>query len=140
MRGVNFGFINYSSNILYTYEVKEFEDVNLITGEDDIVVTMKDTIIEDIHEDREVEDSLLNIGIINKGERSVKFNLGIINYTEGETLVDLGIINYADGTIFQLGAFNATDNLEGIQIGLINYAKNGIYPVLPIVNFRVSIQ
>ena len=36
---------------------------------------------------------------------------------------------------FNYGFVNATKKLEGLQVGLINYAENGVFPVLPIVNF-----
>lgn len=81
-------------------------------------------------------DSLVNLAAVNYVEYESLVNLGFINVSQDRSLVDIGLYNYAATAYFQLGFINATENLEGLQIGLINYAENGVFPVLPFVNFR----
>ena len=57
-----------------------------------------------------------------------------------EAMVQIGFVNYAQQVGgLQFGFVNATKKLEGLQVGLINYAENGVFPVLPIVNFRKTL-
>lgn len=54
-------------------------------------------------------------------------------------MVQLGFVNYSQSVGgLQFGFVNATKNLEGLQVGFVNYAENGVFPVLPIINFRKS--
>lgn len=36
------------------------------------------------------------------------------------------------------GFINATKHLDGLQVGLANYAENGVFPILPLINFKKS--
>ncbi len=83
--------------------------------------------------------SSINLGFVNVINNEALLNLGIVNYTGGHSNVDIAFVNYAESTTFQLGLVNATKNLDGLQVGIINYAENGIYPVLPLINFRKSL-
>ncbi|WP_300358723.1 phaC PHA synthase [Fusobacterium sp.] len=79
------------------------------------------------------------IGVVNTTDGNSVFNFGGVNITRGTATVQIGFVNYAESTKgLQLGFVNATRNLDGVQVGLVNYATNGIFPVLPIVNFRKS--
>ena len=79
------------------------------------------------------------IGVVNTTDGNSVFNLGGVNITKGAATVQLGFVNYAESTKgLQFGLVNATRNLDGVQVGLVNYATNGIFPVLPLVNFRKS--
>lgn len=78
----------------------------------------------------------VNLGFVNFTTGDSLINIGAVNYGQGHTTVDIGFVNYAESTTFQLGFVNGTKNLDGVQIGLVNYAENGIFPVLPLVNFR----
>lgn len=79
------------------------------------------------------------IGIVNTTRGNATFNLGGVNYVEGKAMVQLGFVNYSQSVGgLQFGFVNATKNLEGLQVGLVNYAENGVFPVLPIINFRKS--
>ena len=81
-----------------------------------------------------------NIGIVNTTRGNAVFNFGGINYGEGRSMVQLGLVNYSQSVgALQFGFINATRNLEGLQVGLVNYAENGVFPVLPIINFRKSL-
>ena len=65
-------------------------------------------------------------------------NWGAVNIAKGNALANVGFVNYAERTTFQLGFINATKHLDGLQIGLANYAENGIFPILPLINFKKS--
>ncbi len=65
-------------------------------------------------------------------------NWGAVNIAQGNALANVGFVNYAERTTFQLGFVNATKHLDGLQIGLANYAENGIFPILPLINFKKS--
>lgn len=81
-----------------------------------------------------------NLGLVNTVGGNATFQLGGLNMVNQEALVQLGFINYAQQVGgLQLGFINATKKLEGLQVGLINYAENGVFPVLPIVNFRKTL-
>ncbi len=84
----------------------------------------------------EGQDTGVNWGGVNFVNNVNGANIGFLNITRGESLVDIGFVNYAESTSFQLGFVNATRHLNGLQVGLVNYAENGVFPVLPIVNFR----
>lgn len=62
--------------------------------------------------------------------------IGLVNVTERFNRgASFGVVNYAPKAEgLQLGLVNVTENLHGIQIGAINVAKNGVLPVLPIMN------
>ena len=77
-----------------------------------------------------------NLGLVNTVKGNATFQLGGLNMVDQEALVQLGFINYAQEVKgLQFGFINATKKLEGLQVGLVNYAENGVFPVLPIVNF-----
>ena len=80
----------------------------------------------------------VNLAFVNKSQDINGANIGFINVTTGDTLMDLGLINYAESATFQIGLINATNNLDGLQVGLVNYARNGVLPVMPIINFKKS--
>lgn len=81
-----------------------------------------------------------NLGLINTVGGDATFQLGGVNIVNKEALVQLGFINYAQQVGgLQFGLINATKRLEGLQVGLVNYAENGVFPVLPIVNFRKTL-
>ncbi len=140
MRGLNIGLVNYATPITYVDEMEGYVEAAEISDGTYTEVGVEAVKMDTVKEDREDKDFMVNLGLLNIGERDVKVNLGAFNYTEGHTAFDLGLANYADSTTFQLGLVNATRNLEGIQVGIINYAENGAFPVLPIVNFRVSVE
>ncbi len=80
------------------------------------------------------------IGVVNTIRGNASFNFGGVNYVEGKAMVQLGFVNYSNSVGgLQFGLINATKNLEGLQVGLVNYAENGVFPVLPIINFRKSL-
>ncbi len=137
MKGVNLGIINYSST--FKPEVVEesvIEQGIYYSGLSTAISIEGMTTIEV----EKAHDYIVNLGLANINKRDVKFNLGALNYTDGKSVIDLGLINYSETTTFQLGLINATNSLDGVQIGLVNYAKNGVVPVLPLVNFRVSVD
>ena len=111
-KGVNIGLLNYTNNI----KGVQLGFVNYTKNE-----------------------SLIDLGLLNATKGDSLLKVGLVNYTGGHSTIDLGFVNYAEATTFQLGLVNATKNLDGLQVGIINYAENGIFPVLPIVNFRKSI-
>lgn len=81
-----------------------------------------------------------NLGLVNTVGGNATFQLGGLNMVNQEAMVQLGFINYAQQVGgLQFGFINATKKLEGLQVGLVNYAENGVFPVLPIVNFRKSL-
>lgn len=81
-----------------------------------------------------------NLGLVNTVGGDATFQLGGVNIVNREALVQLGFINYANQVGgLQFGFINGTKNLEGLQVGLINYAENGVFPVLPIINFRKTL-
>jgi hypothetical protein len=84
----------------------------------------------------EGQDTGVNWGGINLVNDVNGANIAFVNISRGESLIDIGFVNYAEATSFQLGFINATRHLNGLQVGLINYAENGIFPVLPFINFR----
>jgi hypothetical protein len=50
--------------------------------------------------------------------------------------VEIGLVNRAKQVFgFQIGLVNIVEVLHGLQLGLVNVSKNGLLPVLPIVNF-----
>lgn len=107
--GANLGFVNYVNDV----NGVNFGFANYSTG-----------------------DSMINIAAVNYVEYQSMINFGFANITQGTSLVDIGFVNYAETTSFQLGFINATKNLDGLQVGFVNYAENGVFPVLPIINFR----
>jgi hypothetical protein len=107
--GANLGFVNYVNDV----NGVNFAFANYSTG-----------------------DSMINLAAVNYVEYESMVNFGFVNITQGTSMVDVGFVNYADATSFQLGLINATKALDGLQIGFVNYAENGVFPVLPIVNFR----
>lgn len=81
-----------------------------------------------------------NVGLVNTVGGDATFQLGGVNIVNHEALVQLGFVNYAQQVGgLQFGLINATKRLEGLQVGLVNYSENGVFPVLPIVNFRKSL-
>jgi len=81
-----------------------------------------------------------NLGLVNTVGGDATFQLGGVNIVNQEAMVQLGFINYAQQVGgLQFGLVNATKKLEGLQVGLVNYAENGVFPVLPIVNFRKTL-
>ncbi len=81
----------------------------------------------------------VNLGGVNYTRGVSNINIGLVNFNEYESLIDIGFVNYSAYTTFQIGLVNATKNLDGLQVGLVNYAENGIFPVLPLVNFKKSL-
>ena len=78
-------------------------------------------------------------GLVNTVGGDAVFEFGFVNTAHGKATAQFGFVNYAQSVGgIQFGFVNATQNLEGVQIGLVNYAKNGILPVLPILNFKKS--
>lgn len=50
--------------------------------------------------------------------------------------VQIAVVNYANRMSgLQLGLVNICVQLKGLQIGLINLARNGVLPIMPIVNW-----
>ncbi|ADO82122.1 VC2662 family protein [Ilyobacter polytropus] len=111
-KGANLGFVNYVNDV----NGVNFAFANYSTG-----------------------DSMINLASVNYVEYDSMVNFGFVNITQGTSLVDVGVINYAEATSFQFGIVNATKALDGLQIGFVNYAENGVFPVLPIVNFKKSL-
>ena len=81
-------------------------------------------------------DTGLNIGLVNYVNEVRGVNFGGFNIINKQSIADLGFINYSESSLLQIGFINMAQNLEGIQIGLVNYAANGIFPVLPLINFK----
>ncbi|WP_265433350.1 VC2662 family protein [Aeromonas salmonicida] len=80
----------------------------------------------------------VNLGFVNLTNNVQGLNWGAVNIAKGNALANVGFVNYAERTTFQLGFINATKHLDGLQIGLANYAENGIFPILPLINFKKS--
>jgi len=62
-------------------------------------------------------------------------NLGMVNYTEGYSMVDVGMVSLSEQSKVQVGMLNISKEIETVQIGLLNFAENGVFPILPLVNF-----
>lgn len=86
----------------------------------------------------EGQDTGLNLGLVNLTNHVQGLNWGAVNVAKGNALANVGFVNYAERTTFQFGFINATQHLDGLQIGLANYAANGVFPILPLVNFQKS--
>ncbi|MFM5568779.1 LA_2272 family surface repeat-containing protein [Aeromonas veronii] len=82
-----------------------------------------------------VQVSLPGVNLTNNVQG---LNWGAVNIAKGNALANVGFVNYAERTTFQIGFINATKHLDGLQIGLANYAANGVFPILPLVNFQKS--
>jgi hypothetical protein len=84
------------------------------------------------------QDRGVNLGFVNLTNNVQGLNWGAVNIARGNALANVGFVNYAERTTFQIGFINATKHLDGLQIGLANYAENGIFPILPLINFKKS--
>ena len=84
------------------------------------------------------QDRGVNLGFVNLTNNVQGLNWGAVNIARGNALANVGFVNYAERTTFQIGFVNATKHLDGLQIGLANYAENGIFPILPLINFKKS--
>lgn len=62
-------------------------------------------------------------------------NVGMVTYTEGRSMVDVAAVAVSEQSMVQVGMVNYTKEIETVQVGLINIADNGIFRVLPLVNF-----
>lgn len=79
------------------------------------------------------------VGIMNITNDFKGLKLGLINYSRKRSGWEVGVINNSEEAFFQLGLINMTDKIDGLQIGLVNIAKNGVLPVMPLVNFNWSL-
>ena len=86
----------------------------------------------------EGQDTGVNLGLVNLTNNVQGINWGAVNIAKGNALANVGLVNYAERTTFQIGFINATKHLDGLQIELANYAANGVFPILPLVNFQKS--
>lgn len=85
-------------------------------------------------------NSIFQLGAINYTKGDVTLQFGALNLSQEQALVQLGFVNYTKSVNgVQIGLINGTKNLEGLQIGFVNYAENGIFPVLPLINFRKTL-
>ena len=82
------------------------------------------------------EDTGMNVAFINIVKNIKRgLNLGFVNLTEGFSSVDVGGLSVSNRSGTQVGFLNVTDDIKHVQIGLLNIAGNGVFPVLPFVNF-----
>jgi hypothetical protein len=82
------------------------------------------------------KDSGMNGAFINVlNDTTEAFNVGFVTIASGGTMVDLGGFNMSRSSVAQIGFLNVTDRIEGFQFGFVNMAKNGVFPILPVVNF-----
>lgn len=82
------------------------------------------------------KDSGVNGAFINLlKDAAGAFNLGFVTIADGTTKVDLGGFNMSKKSTAQIGFLNITDDIESFQFGFLNMAKNGVFPILPVVNF-----
>jgi hypothetical protein len=81
-------------------------------------------------------DSGMNGAFINfLNDAEGAFNLGFVIVADQGTMVDLGGFNMSKRSTAQIGFLNVTQEIKSFQFGFLNMAENGIFPVLPIVNF-----
>lgn len=82
------------------------------------------------------KDSGVNGAFINLlADSEGGFNTGFVIIAEGPTGVDLGGFNMSRRSTAQIGFLNVTDEIKSVQFGFLNIAKNGVFPILPVVNF-----
>ncbi len=82
------------------------------------------------------QDTSVNAAFINS-VKTLKsgVNIGFINVTDGYSNVDISGIGISKKSKVQLGFINITGEIETLQFGFLNFAENGIFPVMPLINF-----
>lgn len=82
----------------------------------------------------------IHAGFSNGNQALHGIEAGLINRSQNATGIQAGLVNTGEISVtgIQAGLYNDATELRGFQFGLINRNRNGLFPVLPFVNFGLA--
>lgn len=82
----------------------------------------------------------IHAGFSNGNQALHGIEAGLINRSQNATGIQAGLVNTGEISVtgIQAGLYNDATELRGFQFGLINRNRNGLFPILPFVNFGLA--